>query len=344
LSFVGGVALVVLLLAVGYAMLNGGRLPLAIPGLGTAEITSVLEQDRQANTGAQSVADVVRRMRAIDLNGCPDDFRVAYHKHIEAWEMMASVEANVRAFQNQNDPASVVVESFVRGFLADPFGKANELKAAQNQLQREYQDALRQVHATWDEVEDSAARHGAKLPQKQASAPPKTDEPQWTTTIYPLQIGTTWTYQVEKQEIRARVARYERVAGVVCSVVEWQSNGKVNLTDYVAVQATGVYRYRLDDQPVDPPDLILKVPVKHNDQWKGNSFEANFQAYACEVEVPAGKYKAVLVEMKTAGAKGPDSALKVWYADNVGIVKQVIPTAGGTREFDLVRFESGGKR
>jgi hypothetical protein len=133
----------------------------------TTHIVSVLEQDATTNAGAQTVAEVVARMRVIELTGCPNDFRAVYLAHIHAWESMADVEREAIAFKAESEAGAVIVESFIRGFLGDPFGKANEITAAQNQLQRNYQAASKQVRESFRRVEEIAVAHGANLPKKQ---------------------------------------------------------------------------------------------------------------------------------------------------------------------------------
>jgi hypothetical protein len=128
-------------------------------------IESVLQQDVTTNSGTQSAADVVARMRAIDLTGCPNDFKSAYVAHIHAWELMADVQREAAAHRADSESGSAMVESLIRGFMGDPFGKANEIVTAENQLQRSYQTALQQIRATFQRVEELAVTHGANLPK-----------------------------------------------------------------------------------------------------------------------------------------------------------------------------------
>jgi hypothetical protein len=126
-------------------------------------IERVLAEDRVASKQATSVADVVARMRAVNASGCPNDFKAAYLAHIHAWETMATVEQEAIAFKSRNDSAGVMVESFIRGFLGDPLGTANEIAAEQSELARDYNVASRQIKATYDRLEEIAVGQGANL-------------------------------------------------------------------------------------------------------------------------------------------------------------------------------------
>ena len=129
-------------------------------------IESVLQQDATTTAGVNSVEEIVSRMRAIDISGCPNDFRSAYIDHVHAWEAMANVEQQAIQLKNESNSAGAYVEAFVRGFMLDPFGKSNEEMQAQNQLQREANSAKQQIIQTWNQVEGVAVANGAILPKR----------------------------------------------------------------------------------------------------------------------------------------------------------------------------------
>ena len=133
----------------------------------TRSIEQALAQDSRTSDNAQTVAEVVVRMRAIDLSHCPNDFKSAYLAHIHAWESVAQAQQKAAAFEANNPAGGVLIESFIRGFLGDPMGKANEMNAGQSELRRRFQAASDEVKATFNHVEEVAVAHGAKLPQKQ---------------------------------------------------------------------------------------------------------------------------------------------------------------------------------
>lgn len=147
----------------GQATGDGGRA--APPSRERESIERVLQVDAGCVPGARSVAEVVGRMRAIATAGCPADFRVAYLAHLHAWELLADVEREAANFRAEANEDGVLIESFLRGLLGDPLGKANELRAAQTELQRHYQTAQQQIKQTFHRVEEVAVLHGASLPR-----------------------------------------------------------------------------------------------------------------------------------------------------------------------------------
>lgn len=129
-----------------------------------SRIERVLLQDVRSFQGAESVTQLVAKMRAINTDGCPNDFRAAYLAHIHAWDEMAAIEQQWQAHQQQGTSGAVLIESFVRGFLGDPFGKTTELIAEGNQLQLRYSAAQQSIKTTFDRVQEIAVLHGAQLP------------------------------------------------------------------------------------------------------------------------------------------------------------------------------------
>ena len=129
-------------------------------------IERVLRQDTITTIDVTTAAEVVTRMRAIDLKGCPNDFKAAYLTHIHAWEGMAQLEQEAAAFQASNTTGKVMLESFIRGALGDPWGKAREIEVGQSQLKTTYQACQAEVTSTFNHVQEIAVMHGAELPKR----------------------------------------------------------------------------------------------------------------------------------------------------------------------------------
>jgi hypothetical protein len=152
----------IILAGIGYFVLaRFGAFPSDI-----ANIERVLREDAETTKGANSVAQVVSRMAAINTSRCPNDFRAAFLAHIHAWKMLAEVEKEAIVLKANNESGATFVESLIRGFLGDPFGKANEIIAAGNQVQWKYQAACQEIRLTYNRVEEIAVAHGANLPRK----------------------------------------------------------------------------------------------------------------------------------------------------------------------------------
>ena len=128
-------------------------------------IEKVLREDQQTNDNVENTADVVSRMRSIDLSSCPGDFRVAYMKHIHAWECMLAVERQAATFENDYNSGGAFLEAFLRGMFFD-FGIVDEADRELQSLRANYDRTINQIRDTFQHVETVAVTHGARSPSR----------------------------------------------------------------------------------------------------------------------------------------------------------------------------------
>lgn len=156
--------LILLIGAIGFTAAKPGAFVADASPAAREAIERVLQEDARTNPGAPSVAEVVDRMRRIDLAGCPQDFRAAYVAHIHAWERFAAVERQAIALQSHRQSGEAFAEWLVRSAMGDPYGKIHESLEADRQLQQHVQEAKQQIQSTFQRVEALAIGYGAKLP------------------------------------------------------------------------------------------------------------------------------------------------------------------------------------
>jgi hypothetical protein len=167
---------------------------------------------------------------------------------------------------------------------------------------------------------------------------------------YPLQVGTVWQYRAGDNFFNLRVARHEKVGDVWCARVELVLDGRVASSEDVAVAPDGIYRYRFEGKEARPPLCILKLPPGKEKTWKVESklagprngeqtLKGTFKAGREEVTVPAGKYRAVTATGQDLEADGMKLNVTYYFAENVGMVKQVLETAGQKMVIELMKFE-----
>jgi hypothetical protein len=177
------------------------------------------------------------------------------------------------------------------------------------------------------------------------------------TPWYPLGKGTTWSYRAGDGKFQMRVAGHEKVGDVLCARVEMSKDGKVSAVEHIGVTADGVYRYQLEatrgDQKLvetpKPPVLLLRLPPKKGDTFTVNSkvdptgktYKGTFKIGEEEVKVGDRSYKCVVVRGEDIEADGLKPTITTWYAENVGMVKQVIAVGDQKIEIELEKFEKG---
>jgi len=165
---------------------------------------------------------------------------------------------------------------------------------------------------------------------------------------YPLQVGNKWHYRVVANGVNGNcyihLAAIDEIAGIKAGRLEAVLNGNTVATEHVGQTAEGVFRYRNNGVDISPPFCMLKYPPKDGDKWEGQ-FNAGgmvgkfqCQAHEVEVEVPAGKFKAVRIDMKVQEG-GTSATTSYWFADGVGMVRQTIEIPNLNILMELERFE-----
>src|SRR5580658_7898704 len=88
-----------------------------------------------------------------------------------------------------------------------------------------------------------------------------------TTPLYPLKVGSKWTYKVAGGQIEVKVEKKETFAGKECYRLETSSQGKVSASEHVVVEEGGVYRLGVNGLKAATPILFLKLPATKGEKW-----------------------------------------------------------------------------
>lgn len=134
---------------------------------------------------------------------------------------------------------------------------------------------------------------------------------------------------IDKIDGQAILARVEQIRGDIV----WS-------TEDLSCTAQGIFRHRIGSLEISPPLCLLSFPVKQGQSWEGEIRISKKRGLAScrvfgeeEVEVPAGKYEAVVVQMEIQMEGESKAWLTSWYAPGIGLVKQtsvsiIIPFMG----------------
>jgi hypothetical protein len=93
---------------------------------------------------------IAASFQEMDVSGCPEDFRVAFQEHVNAWQQFQMAAAN-------NNVVNNVVVGAVSGITNDPSG-IGQLQGAEASAQ----DAVNQTYYRLTEI---AAQYGARIPR-----------------------------------------------------------------------------------------------------------------------------------------------------------------------------------
>lgn len=153
-----------------------------------------------------------------------------------------------------------------------------------------------------------------------------------TTLYHSTTVGDTFEFEMTfGKSVSSHSETIEKVEstpdGYVVSVARTAGKSKPITSNYL-VNEKGIARLSGGSIVYNPPMVLLKLPAKANNEWI-NKVDAAIQQYTLkvigeeDVEVPAGKFKAIRVE--TTGnipQFKQDVKMIHWYAPNLGVVKQ----------------------
>jgi hypothetical protein len=183
-------------------------------------------------------------------------------------------------------------------------------------------------------------------------------------SAYPLAPGHTWTFKTDYDdttEIVHHVAGREKVGEVDCLVLEVRSHNpelgapRLLRKEWLAPGEGGVLIHKQQrgrtEMAVEKPFFKMKDPVRKDDEWRGEAKAAeNAPRHHAvvegeeEVEVPAGKFKAWKLRVKTESGRHVAEGFE-WYAPGVGLVKYEMTFRSGndgtTVTAELKKFEPG---
>jgi hypothetical protein len=152
---------------------------------------------------------------------------------------------------------------------------------------------------------------------------------------FPVEVGAKRVFEKTQNgkvtgTMTSTVTKVERTGDVY--VVHWESDpggGKEFPTVY-EISPKGIVRIMAGNQKEVPPFPLLKVGGKAGESWSG-SFQGvpgtdpvkyTLKSLAEEeVEVPAGKFKAIPVVMEYEAMPGKAASITQWYAVGIGNVK-----------------------
>lgn len=165
---------------------------------------------------------------------------------------------------------------------------------------------------------------------------------------FPTPEGTAWQYRLGEKKLTIRVAAHEKVGAQLCAKLETVLNGSVIAVQQVAETTAGIVRVSHNGEKITPPVLFLKLPVAKEQSWEVDSkIESPLGAVALtgkfsrsqeDVKVPAGEFKKAIRVKGEFTINGKPAAMTSWYAEKVGMVRQMISMDGQDYMLELEKY------
>ena len=148
---------------------------------------------------------------------------------------------------------------------------------------------------------------------------------------FPTRIGDKRDYEVRSGDkvestYADTVTKVEKADAALHVTITREYSDSRPFVTIIAVAADGLFRVSLNGRTLDTPVPLLKLPAKTGTKWGGDAVSEPTYTVAGEeeVEVPAGKYKAIRVDSTFGG----ETRMSLWFAPSVGLVKQATPGQG----------------
>ncbi|MGL4555278.1 MAG: hypothetical protein ACRC33_29275 [Gemmataceae bacterium] len=165
--------------------------------------------------------------------------------------------------------------------------------------------------------------------------------------IYPMTVGTTWTYRVGENRYDIKLTKMEKVGKTDCARLEMIVDGKARSFEHLAVTDGVLSRYSFEAKEANPPIPLLKLPPKAGEKWNveskldGQVYKGTLESTLEKVKVPAGEYPAVKVAGPDMDLNGAKFSVTYWFASGVGLVKLQSELAGLKVVFELEKVTPG---
>ena len=172
---------------------------------------------------------------------------------------------------------------------------------------------------------------------------------------HPTKVGDTRVYEttsnnVGLQEHTEEVTKVETKDGTFQVIVKRSNAGPAGADSTFEVSEKGVTRLKLGTRETLTP--LLRLPAKEGDTWTSqpqppagaapiNAKQIYTIGKEEDVEVPAGKFKAIRVETESFVEDEKRASASAWYAPGVGLVKSVTRLGTNERTMVLKSFNPG---
>ncbi len=149
---------------------------------------------------------------------------------------------------------------------------------------------------------------------------------------YPIVKGHKWTYRTSGATLVQEVVAIEKIGKTECAKIAVKIGDEVVSTEHIAVTKEGVFRHAIGGNRILPPVPVIKFPLKFNKAWEvkssvqGQLVEGKMIAEKKPLEIGKKVFTdAILVQtVGTMKAAGQDIKMEMWFAPNIGMLKQVV--------------------
>jgi hypothetical protein len=162
-----------------------------------------------------------------------------------------------------------------------------------------------------------------------ATAPVPRDAQKPRIDYFPTQVGSKWVYKNTEnpdwERTNVITSADEKNGAMIIRVGTQAEDGTVEHRETWKLSPSGLFQCHESREDEEAPTRYLKFPIQVGDKWDCRCTGGTMGVATCmgceEVEVPAGRFKAVKVvaRWKTQNIGGGEA--RVWFVLGIGLVK-----------------------
>lgn len=170
--------------------------------------------------------------------------------------------------------------------------------------------------------------------------------------MFPLVKGAQWEFELNINgmtiSVQQEMTDVTKKGDQTNATITTKASGQ-DITEEISVDGKGIYRHSFNNIKLDKPLLVFKYPSQpqkwtENINIQGMDIEVKLELKPAEdVTVPAGQYKKVIPVDIALTIQGQEIQATNYYAEGVGIIKQVAVLAGTKITSELKKYTPGTK-
>ncbi|WP_437202569.1 hypothetical protein [Planctomicrobium sp. SH664] len=163
--------------------------------------------------------------------------------------------------------------------------------------------------------------------------------------LYPLTLGSEWTYQAGEVELIEKVGGFDEINGEWCARIEVRMNGKLIASEHIVVRKDGVYRTAIMGDAVVPPLCFLKLPPQLGETWEVKStlkeepISGRFTIERETVQTPSGSEQvAICSRGSDFQVQGQPLNFTYYFVPGIGKVRQIVSAGDKKTTLELKSY------
>lgn len=178
-----------------------------------------------------------------------------------------------------------------------------------------------------------------------AGAAPRKEAPKERLYL-PTTVGDKFVYDVsigdQKTEVVELVTEVVKKDGM--TIVTFSRDGPKEFSYRLACSTDGIFRVSSGSTVYDKPYRLLQLPLREGESWEPEDSVKFTTGREEDIEVPAGKFRAIRVECEYMGQNGRVNGTTFWFSPGMAVIKTVTKASVATGRVQVLKSFTPGRK